>query len=175
MSEVTTVEFSDGIEIRAKILSAFSVESNTLSEILPYAEVNLVGASSVSGLLNKGDVDINIRVERDKFSLAEKILAENFVREERFSKEGEFAAFSDEIHGVPVDLFLCSFNSEYDFFVPVREFLRSSAIARESLNALKSQFHGCPMEQYRAAKDDFFTRIRFILAEGLLSKTDAGT
>ena len=56
------VNFVPTENVLEKVEILFSDEKEKLSVVLPYAEIEHIGATSVPGTITKGDLDINVRV-----------------------------------------------------------------------------------------------------------------
>ncbi|HEY1074498.1 MAG TPA: GrpB family protein [Patescibacteria group bacterium] len=126
-------------------------------------DIQHVGATSVIGLISKGDLDIQIRVSRDDFEPTKEVLSKEYepAQEENWTKT--FASFKDDSGETAVGLQLTIINSEEDsYFYKLRDILNEDVSARESFNQLKREYDGKSMDDYRKAKSKFI--------EGLFSK-----
>jgi len=72
------VFFSASPDLFSQAASAFEMHSRTILSLQPDAEVHHVGSTAIPGLLTKGDLDILVRVDRNRFADADALLASIF-------------------------------------------------------------------------------------------------
>jgi GrpB-like predicted nucleotidyltransferase (UPF0157 family) len=123
-----------------------------LIDLLPLAEIEHVGSSSVPGGWTSGDVDVQVRVERDQFAEATKDLAGKFTRVD--GGDGDLAVFKHEGRGIFV--YLTAQDSPRDVHHKHRDLLREQPLLRERYDAIKRKFNGGDDAGYREAKDRFW-------------------
>jgi len=120
---------------------------------LPDADVQDIGATSVPGLLTKGDVDINVRVSRQDFPKAVELLKSNFGVAQPENWGDGFASFSDEgSYELPVGVQLTIIGESEDKFAGQQARLVTSPELVQRYNALKREYQGKEMGAYRDAK-----------------------
>src|SRR5688572_2454533 len=93
MERVTFVEES---QIRGQVQRAFRRYRRRLQRLLPRAEILHVGSTAVPGSLTKGDLDIQVRVEREAFRETRRTLAQHFARNTGSTATSSFASFQDD-------------------------------------------------------------------------------
>ncbi|MGE0482163.1 MAG: GrpB family protein [Phycisphaerae bacterium] len=138
---------------------AFAALHAELSILLPHADIQHVGSTSVPGALTKGDLDIAVRVSAGRFERGEAVLARRFARNEGNERTTEFASFKDDDADPPLGVQLVVAGSEADTFVRFRDALRADAALVAEYNALKQSFEGRAMDAYRVAKWAFIDRV----------------
>lgn len=152
-------------EIRAAAQSAFESHRDRVRELLPDAEVEHVGATSVPGALTKGDLDLLVRVESDRFESAVGALRGAYAVHQAENWTPTFASFVDPEAGeVPVGVQLAVAGSTEDaLFGPFREALIRDPGLLAEYNALKLRLDGEDYERYTEVKGEFVERV---LADG---------
>ena len=153
------LRFAEEIEDVPSVVADWRAE---LAVLLPEAEVEHTGGSSLPGALTRGDVDLHVRVAAQGFPRALAALEARFEAYHPAMWTAAFAAFvvPDE-RRLPTGLVLTAFDGEHD-----RRFARSWDVLRTrpdllaEYNDLKRRFEGTDDEPgYRAAKSAFFDRI----------------
>lgn len=123
-------------------------------------DVQHVGATSVEGLLTKGDLDIQVRVDQANFTTAIALLEQLFTPAQKENWSACFASFSDNTEALPTGIQLTVINSSEDqYFIGLRDLLRTNTSLKEEFNQLKHTYNNRPMDEYRAAKSAFIERI----------------
>ncbi len=153
------VHFVAEESIRPVIRHAFEEHRRRLKEVLPAADIQHIGGTSVPGSLTKGDLDIQVRVPLASFAAAEQALSKHYSRNEGSVRTADFAGFKDDSVSPPLGIQLTAVVSQYDVFCKLRDLLRTRRDLLEQFNALKRRHEGRPMEEYRAAKDAFIKSI----------------
>ncbi len=149
------VHFSESEGVFKCAAALFDSERPRIKMIVPAAIVEHVGATSVPGMLTKGDLDIVVRVSAEQFANAEAALAASYPRNAGNWHSDTFASFSVDDSTPPLGIQLCAIDGPEDTFVRLRDLLRSRPSLVERLNTLKRAWHGRPMDEYRAAKGRF--------------------
>lgn len=154
------VHFHPEEVFRQRVRTAWERESGRLRALLPNADLQHVGSTAVPGALTKGDLDIQVRVPPASFAAAEAALAVTYARNAGNPARERFASF--EAHGGDVDvgIQLTSIDGTDDSFWRFRELLLTDKDVRAAYDALKRAHDGGPMDDYRRAKDRFFTALR---------------
>lgn len=130
-----------------------------LRSALPvWAEVLEVGSTAVEGVIGKGDIDLLVRVPRDQFEDARAIVDQLFER-----NPGQLSNEQYQGYLVPSELDvavqLTVRDGPYDSFVAFLDALRASPALVERYNALKRDWDGRPMDDYRRAKSAFIAEV----------------
>jgi GrpB-like predicted nucleotidyltransferase (UPF0157 family) len=152
--------FHPSPEFLARTHEVFEEVRRQILELFPHVQVEHIGATSVSGAITKGDLDLLVRT--DKLRLASQVerLAKLFAIHQPENWSDEFASFKEETHAdLPVGVQVVAAGSEFDHFVQIRDLLIARPALLAQLNELKSRFEGQGMDEYRRAKATFFERL----------------
>lgn len=128
-------------------------------EIMPYCEVEHVGASSFPDIETKGDLDIQIRVEAIKFDKAVKDCESIFARRHEDLWNDEFALFNDPEEKIKIDIMLTVKDSAYDNFYKIRDAMIQNPELRKRYIDFKKQYSDFSSDDYRKAKHLFFRKL----------------
>lgn len=152
------VHFRPMEDIRHIADAEFEKRKQQLLELMPYADVQHVGSTSIPGALTKGDLDIQVRVAEGEFEAAKALLRKYFRPNHEYEIWSEsFASFEDYDNiDIPLGIQLTIKDSVYDEFHLVRELFRSSPELLERYNELKRSVDGRPYSEYRKRTRDFF-------------------
>lgn len=155
MSKVYFVKTS---EIAGKLNSFFETERNKLSGFFPDADIQHIGGTSVPNSISKGDLDINIRVNKSRFNKTIEKLKNIYDINQPENWTDNFASLKDDSRDLGVQVTVI--DSPEDQFVAQRDFLITHPERLEELNKLKQNFEGKDMDEYRKAKSEFFEKLR---------------
>ncbi|WP_257458949.1 GrpB family protein [Archangium lipolyticum] len=154
-----TVHFHPHEQVRERAEEAFREHHARLSSLLPYADIQHVGSTAVPGVRTKGDLDIQVRVPKERFAEADALLATRYARNEGSERTPEFASFHDESLPVPLGIQLTAMRGSHDFFSRARDVLLASPERVAEYDALKERWKGGSMEAYREEKSAFFAKL----------------
>ena len=145
---------------RAAADALFERIAAILRAVLPAgADIRHVGSTAVPGCETKGDLDIVVRVPAVDFAAAEAVLTARLTRNTGSVRTDTFAAFEDATTAPHLGVQLAVIGGPFDDFHRFEAALRRDASLVERYNVLKMQFHGRPMDEYRAAKDTFIAEV----------------
>jgi GrpB-like predicted nucleotidyltransferase (UPF0157 family) len=132
----------------------FAEHAGAVRELLPGAEVEHVGATSIPGALTKGDLDLLVRVERDRFADAVAVLGRRYAIHQPENWNDDYASFAWEGESpLPVGVQLVVAGTPDDLmFARLRKLLLERPELLERLNALKRSFEGVDYDSYTHAK-----------------------
>lgn len=125
-----------------------------LMEMVPGDGVMEVGSSAVKGAIGKQDIDFLVRVNRDSFAGVRALLDARFDRNPNQLSNDEYQGYRVE-SPLDVAVQLTIRGGQYDHFDRFLDALRADPCRLEAYNALKRQWNGKPMDQYRLAKRAF--------------------
>ena len=147
-------------EIRAAALAAFEEHRGRILAVLPGAEVEHVGATSVPGALTKGDVDLLVRLERSRFAAGVATLGDLYAVHQCENWTPTYASFADDAGAdQPVGVQVAVAGSADDLmFGEFRDLLIGDPEALAAYNALKRRHDGDGYERYTEAKARFIER-----------------
>lgn len=142
--------------IADKAKAAYDEHARRIRERLPNVEVCHVGGSSVMGLLTSGDVDLQVRVSGDEYVAACKVLCEMYepMYRERWRESAYFYASSSDPR---VEIALTVIGNIDDLHHGESwGRIATDPTLIERYNALKRSQEGRSLEDYQAAKREFF-------------------
>jgi GrpB-like predicted nucleotidyltransferase (UPF0157 family) len=137
--------------------SAFLEHERRIRERLPDVEVRHTGGTSVPGLLTTGDVDLQVRTDRESFVAARDALCELYepLYPEVWHSEGAF--FVAPGSQPPVEVALTAIGSLDDLHHgEAWQRIAGDPDLIERYNELKRAHEGGSVDEYQAAKRDFF-------------------
>jgi acyl-CoA thioester hydrolase len=162
-SEVFVIANVDAAAVAAR----FDDVKGRVEAAVAFAVVEHVGATAVEGLASKGDLDVQVRVPRERFS--EAVLALSTSPSFRLSAgaylppDGQSFDVVDEAGSdddVPAAVHVTVEGSDADEQRVFRQLLRHDDDDRAAYAALKRAFNGRPMSDYRVEKAAFFARLK---------------
>jgi GrpB-like predicted nucleotidyltransferase (UPF0157 family) len=145
---------SDLIADKAK--AAYDDHAKRIRQRLPNVEVCHVGGSSVPGLLTSGDVDLQVRVTEHEYGAACEALCEMYepMYRERWRESAYFYAASSDPR-VEIALTVIGNIDDLHHGESWQRIATDPALI-ERYNALKRSQEGRSLEDYQAAKREFF-------------------
>ena len=148
-------------DIRAAAQAAFETHRARIVELLPDAEIEHVGSTSIPGALTKGDVDLLVRVEDNAFAAASATLQELYAVHQPENWTPTYASFRDsKATDPPVGVQLAVTGSTDDaLFGPFREALIRDPVLLAEYNELKLRHDGANYERYTKVKGEFVERV----------------
>ncbi|UJR84006.1 GrpB family protein [Sandaracinus amylolyticus] len=147
---IGAIDPSEHARVRDEVLAQ-------LSRALPsWAEALEVGSTAVPGVIGKGDIDLLVRVPRERFDDARAIVDRLFERNPRQLSNEQYQGYLVPSH-LDVAIQLTVRGGPYDDFVAFLDALRASPSLVERYNALKREWDGREMDAYREAKSRFIT------------------
>jgi GrpB-like predicted nucleotidyltransferase (UPF0157 family) len=154
-----TVSFKPASIFKEIAATVFQKQRERILKQLPFAEVHHIGSTAIPGSLTKGDLDLNVRVKRREFATAVELLKEMYAVNQPNNWTATFASFRDNKVGMNFGVQLTAIGSLEDTFLVHRDMLLNRPELVERLNALKTNYEGKPMNEYRKAKSDFFAKM----------------
>lgn len=126
--------------------------------LLEGAEVHHIGATAFGAGLTKGDVDVNVRVEPERFEQVVVALRARYEVAQPQNWTSTFASFATGELGVQVT----AIGSPDDYLLYLRDLLAADPELRERYDAVKAEAAAGGPDAYWRAKDAF---LRALLAE----------
>ena len=135
---------------------------------LPFARIEHIGASSTSGAVSKGDLDVFVGVARCRFRQSIPLLEEigYSVKPDTLRTES-LCMLETRKYARDVALQLVENGSRFETFLQFRDLLQADATLLSEYNAMKRACEGMDEDSYRRTKADFI--------EGLLQVRDASS
>ncbi|MED4990075.1 GrpB family protein [Parageobacillus toebii] len=137
----------------------FLEQKEKILRLLPEADIQHVGSTAIPNSLTKGDLDIQVRVPAEIFTVAVEKLSALYAINEGSVQTDYFRAFQDDTTDPPLGVQLTVIGSELDIFWKFREVLLANDTYRAEYDELKKAYEGKSMEAYREAKQRFFARL----------------
>ncbi len=152
-----SVRVRPSAEMAEATRAAFDHHREQVLRLLPDAEVEHVGATSVPGALTKGDLDVLVRVPASEFARAVAVLGNAYAVHQSHNWTPTLASFNDPASSTaPVGIQLVVAASASDaLFGPFRDALIADAALLAEYNALKLRLDGESYERYTTAKGAF--------------------
>lgn len=143
-----------------RVTALFEEHRNKILNLIPTARVEHVGATSVPGLLTKGDLDLQVSVSPQYFERAVVLLQTEYSNHQLENWTNSYASFNFErACDIPVGVQLVIQDSDSDFFVKSRDLLLAKPEKVAELNRLKQAHADGDMNTYIEHKGAFFTTL----------------
>ena len=139
----------------------FQQEKIRINGLIPEADIQHIGSTSIPGALTKGDLDIVVRVPTERFNETVEYLKRIYQINQPENWTENFASFKDEENlGIDFGAQLVIKDSKEDDFVKLRDKLLTNPDLLKEYNQMKERFEGQGMDEYRKEKADFFEKLR---------------
>lgn len=126
-------------------------------------DVEHVGSTALPGALTKGDVDLQLRVQREDFAAVVMALSSSpsfrFYAGAYLPPDGQSFDVVDD-HAIPASVHVTVIGSDSDEQWVYRELFKQDATLRATYDALKRAFDHRPMAEYRREKASLFDRLK---------------
>jgi len=147
------MKFYEQNEYQEKCSALFLKLRYEISSVLPSAQIEHIGSTSVPGAISKGDLDIYIGVDPQALENAVLALIECGYKEKSDTlRTPELCMLVAQEN---VALQVVAVGSQYEFFIRFRDILRSKPDLVRKYNDLKISCIGFSEEQYRVIKSKF--------------------
>ena len=158
---MNTVHFRPSTDFTDAAIKVFEEQKNRIIKLIPFADVQHIGSTSIPNSITKGDLDLVIRVPRKEFKHAVEELKSIYGINQPENWSDTFASFKDEKNfRIDFGAQLVVQDSKSDDFVKLRDILLKNPELVKDLNNLKLKYDGKNMEDYRREKADFFQKLR---------------
>ena len=152
-----TVTFKKSQYFKEKADRLFAEQKQRILKIVPTADVQHVGGTSVPDLLTKGDLDINVRVNQADFRHTHEGLEKIYEINQHKNWTHTFESYKDDdSFELSLGVQLTQIDSDDDDFIKHRDRLLRDKNLVNRFNELKKEFEGKDMVSYREAKAKFF-------------------
>lgn len=157
---IQKVYFRPSSDFKEKANRLFLKQKERIARVAPSTDIQHIGGTAIPGLLTKGDLDINVRVEQSSFSSAIEELKKMYAVNQSENWTQAFASFKDDnSFPMPLGVQLTVIGSPGDHFVKHRDLLLGSPALVEEFNEVKSAFEAEGVDEYRAAKAAFLEKM----------------
>jgi GrpB-like predicted nucleotidyltransferase (UPF0157 family) len=147
-------------DLEEEVESVLADARSELAVLAPEVDVEHVGATSMPDGVTKGDVDVNVRVNPDRFNDVVAALSTQFDVAQPQNWTATFASFSGTRRGLPLGIQVTIAGSDDDFLVELRNLMRNDPPLRREYDAIKRANAHAGRDAYWQAKDDFLRRLR---------------
>lgn len=141
-------------------VASFKAIAERIASVLPDAQVEHVGASSIPGAVSKGDLDVCVIVGRDRFAASLNRILElgyqvkaDTLRTDQLCMLIPLAPADD--HAIQ----LVEADSRFQFFLTFRDALRNDPSEVARYNEVKLRAAGQSEQEYRRAKSAFIAEV----------------
>lgn len=139
-----------------KLNVIFDEVKSRISQVLPHAEVDHIGSSSIKNAISKGDLDILVRVEGKDFHKGINALQNlGFKIKEGTLRTKSLCMLTTDEFKEDVAIQLVERGSEFENFLKFRDRLNSNTDLVNKYNELKQESVGLTPEAYRKKKSQF--------------------
>jgi GrpB-like predicted nucleotidyltransferase (UPF0157 family) len=154
------MKFLDAQDYQPLAQEVFSRLRILIKEVLPAAQIEHIGSSSIQGVLSKGDLDIFVGVEPAHFTEATVALESLGFRIKHDSLRTEsLCPFEFPNYPLDVGVQLVALGSRFEFFRLFRDQMNKNAKLRAAYNRLKKDAAGLNEAQYRELKSKFIENV----------------
>ncbi len=137
--------------------AAFAEHERRIRERLPDVEIRHTGGTSTPGVLTTGDVDLQVRTEEESFELAREVLSELYEPHHTDVWHSEGAFFTAPGSEPQVEVALTAIGGLDDLHHgEAWQRIAADRDLLERYNALKRDHEDGSVDDYQAAKRDFF-------------------
>lgn len=148
-------------KIKHKVEGMFLVVRRKIKTLVPQSQVIHVGGSSVPGLLTKGDLDIQVRVDIMDFPQVIASLGGEYVEHNQHLWTDYYAIFKDEdSFGEKIDILVTAKNYPEDVYHLYTKVLKKHPELVAEFNQIKQSFKEYHSFDYKQAKGEFFSKLR---------------
>jgi GrpB-like predicted nucleotidyltransferase (UPF0157 family) len=144
-------------EVASDVVAAFEADwRNGLAG----AEIHHIGATALPAGRTKGDVDVNVRVSRERFAPVVELLSSQLAIAQPENWTPTFASFSAPGYQLPLGVQVTVIGSDGDFLLDLRDRLRADPELLRRYNELKAEAAPGGSDLYWQAKDQFLQALR---------------
>jgi len=154
---MTQPKFVLSDSVAEEAANAFREHERRIRQRLPDVEIRHTGGTSVPGVLTTGDVDLHVRTEQESFEKARDILCQLYEPFHREVWDPEGAFFFAPGSKPPVEVALTVIGTIDDLHHgEAWRRIADDPDLIEQYNALKREHEGRSVDEYNAAKREFF-------------------
>jgi GrpB-like predicted nucleotidyltransferase (UPF0157 family) len=153
-----TISFRPSAEFRAGAERAVALHSAEIDRLLPGAEIEHVGSTSIPGALTRGDVDLLVRVPAERFEEAVERLRGRYAVHQPENWSPTFASFAEPGGDVGIQLAIEG-SHDATMFERLYALFRDRPELLEDYNELKRRHEGGDSEAYWREKQEFIERL----------------
>ena len=152
--------FLEPEEYQEKVHSIFLRVREDLKEKIDITRFEHIGASSIKGLVSKGDLDIFLGVDKDRFEQEISNLKDSgFYEKQDTLRNDELCMMVTDKYRYDVAIQVVVNGSKFENFLKFRDLLNNRDDLVEELNALKRRCHGMTPVEYRLSKSKWIENV----------------
>ena len=152
--------FLEPEEYQEKVHSIFLRVKEDLKEKIDITRFEHIGASSIKGLVSKGDLDIFLGVDKDRFEQEISNLKDSgFYEKQDTLRNDELCMMVTDKYRYDVAIQVVVNGSKFENFLKFRDLLNNRDDLVEELNALKRRCHGMTPLEYRLSKSKWIENV----------------
>ncbi len=148
------------VNFKKDVGKVFLKEKRKIAKILPGVDIQHVGSTAIPNSLTKGDLDIQVRVEKENFTKIVGKLMQIYEEDRENRRTKTYAGFKKDDGGIPIGIQVTIIGSKEDDFSKLRDILLCNSKYQREYNSLKERYHEKTIEEYRRAKAKFFNRLK---------------
>lgn len=153
------MQFYDQEKYIDKCEKNFQLYKDKILEIIPGVRVEHIGASAIKGAISKGDLDIFIGVNKNKFEEYIGELKTLGFHEKKDTLRTSELCMLETYKNIDVAIQVVVNGSEFEFFLEFRDKLNQSPKLVEEYNQMKRRCKGLEHEKYREEKSNFIESV----------------
>lgn len=153
------VNFQEQEKFQQRTKEVFLKERKKILHVVPVADIQHIGSTSIPGSLTKGDLDIQVRVKEKDFEKARNALLKMYKLNRGNPPTKTYASFKSNTVRIPFGIQLTVIGSGEDNFSVLRDILLRDKKYLKQYNTLKKRYQGKAMREYRKAKGKFIEKI----------------
>lgn len=152
--------FLESEEYQEKVNSLFKRVKTDLEEKLDINRIEHIGASSIKGAVSKGDLDIFLGVDKDKFKETITNLKNlGFAEKQDTLRTDELCMMVADRYNYDVAIQVVVNGSKFEDFIKFRDLMSSRPDLVKELNDLKRKSQGLEPAKYRSIKSKWIENI----------------
>lgn len=154
------MKFYEPAEYQERVEKLFERVKSDIFNSVAFSRFEHIGASSIKNSVSKGDLDIFVGVDRDRFNEAiAKLKEHGFYEKSNTLRTDELCMLITEKYNYDVALQVVVNGSEFEDFIVFRDFMLQRPDLVEELNQLKRTCRSLESEQYRKIKSEWVENI----------------
>ena len=154
------MKFVDREKYVEKANKTFEKVKEAVLKIIPNAQVEHIGSSSIKGAISKGDLDIYVGVSQEYFDQAIPLIKRLGFNEKKDTlRTTSLCMFEIDDYEIDTAIQLVAKGSEFESFLYFRDALNNSSHLVSKYNQLKKSCIGMSEDDYRYKKSKFIESV----------------
>jgi GrpB-like predicted nucleotidyltransferase (UPF0157 family) len=147
------MQFFNPNDYQERVAQIFSEIKGRLTQVLPFAEIEHIGSSAITGAVSKGDLDVLVRVKNECFNEALAVIQSLGFSIKNGTLRTESLCMLEGPQGVAIQLI--EQGSKFEMFVRFRDLMNANPDLVDKYNELKMNCLGLTADEYRVRKSKF--------------------